>query len=134
MVYAVSICLFGSFKRQLRNAGVGEVATVAGASVMNVCNFVFKCMPAMPQPWRSLAPTCTARCACCRLQEAGDASPIVQWTGGKDFARGTNFTCMATSGAGHVVVGSRDGKIRMYSSKTLTQVRSMCKMHPFFVA
>jgi hypothetical protein len=57
------------------------------------------------------------------LQEAGDASPIVQWTGGKDFARGTNFSCMATSGAGHVVVGSRDGKIRLYSSKTLTQVR-----------
>lgn len=46
----------------------------------------------------------------------------MQWTGGKDFARGTNFTCMATSGAGHVVVGSRDGKIRLYSSKTLTQV------------
>lgn len=70
-------------------------------------------------------------CAVCAinqppLQEAGDASPIVQWTGGKDFARGTNFSCMATSGAGHVVVGSRDGKIRMYSSKTLTQVRRGC--------
>ena len=50
-------------------------------------------------------------------------SPIVQWTGGKDFARGTNFSCMATSGAGHVVVGSKDGKIRLYSNKTLTQVR-----------
>jgi hypothetical protein len=56
------------------------------------------------------------------LQEAGDASPIVQWTGGKDFARGTNFSCMATSGSGHVVVGSKDGKIRFYSNKTLTQV------------
>jgi hypothetical protein len=29
---------------------------------------------------------------------------------------------MATSGAGHVVVGSKDGKIRLYSNKTLTQV------------
>ncbi|KAF6261436.1 VID27 cytoplasmic protein-domain-containing protein [Scenedesmus sp. NREL 46B-D3] len=58
------------------------------------------------------------------VQEAGDASPIVQWTGGKDFARGTNFSCMATSGAGHVVVGSRDGKIRLYSSKTLTQAKT----------
>jgi hypothetical protein len=58
------------------------------------------------------------------VQEAGAASPIVQWTGGKDFARGTNFTCMATSGTGHVVVGSRDGKIRLYSSKTLTQAKT----------
>eukprot|EP00879_Flechtneria_rotunda_P026492 GHRR01028249.1.p1 GENE.GHRR01028249.1~~GHRR01028249.1.p1 ORF type:complete len:452 (+),score=188.52 GHRR01028249.1:1096-2451(+) len=58
------------------------------------------------------------------VQEAGDASPIVQWTGGKDFARGTNFSCMATSGAGHVVVGSKDGKIRLYSSKTLTQAKT----------
>lgn len=58
------------------------------------------------------------------VQEAGDASPIVQWTGGKDFARGTNFSCMATSGDGHVVVGSRDGKIRLYSNKTLTQAKT----------
>lgn len=53
------------------------------------------------------------------MQES--TSPIAQWTGGKDFARGTNFSCMATSGAGHVVVGSKDGKIRLYSSSTLTQ-------------
>eukprot|EP00775_Hariotina_reticulata_P006643 gene6643-6868_t len=58
------------------------------------------------------------------VQEAGDASPIVQWTGGKDFARGTNFSCMATSGSGHVVVGSKDGKIRFYSNKTLTQAKT----------
>lgn len=58
------------------------------------------------------------------VQEAGDASPIVQWTGGKDFSRGTNFSCMATSGDGHVVVGSRDGKIRLYSNKTLTQAKT----------
>jgi hypothetical protein len=57
------------------------------------------------------------------VQEAGGgASPIVTWTGGKDFARGTNFSCMATSGDGHVVVGGRDGRVRLYSSKTLTQV------------
>ena len=42
--------------------------------------------------------------------------------GGKDYARGTNFTCMATSGDGFVVVGSTDGRIRLYNSKTLTQV------------
>eukprot|EP00878_Enallax_costatus_P015951 GHUV01016724.1.p1 GENE.GHUV01016724.1~~GHUV01016724.1.p1 ORF type:complete len:351 (+),score=96.47 GHUV01016724.1:865-1917(+) len=58
------------------------------------------------------------------VQEAGDVSPIMQWTGGKDFARGTNFTCMATSGAGNVVVGGKDGKIRLYSSKTLTQAKT----------
>ena len=27
------------------------------------------------------------------------SSPIVSYAGGKDYARGTNFNCMATSGA-----------------------------------
>lgn len=36
------------------------------------------------------------------------------WADGKDYSRGTNFTCMATSGSGFVAVGSRDGKIRLY--------------------
>jgi hypothetical protein len=39
-------------------------------------------------------------------------SPCVEYQGGKDYARNTNFTCMATSGDGYVVVGSRDGKVR----------------------
>jgi hypothetical protein len=43
---------------------------------------------------------------------------------GKDYARGTNFACMATSGDGFVVVGSQDGKIRLYSEKTLTQAKT----------
>jgi hypothetical protein len=37
-----------------------------------------------------------------------------------------NFTCMAVtdggSGSGHVVVGSEDGKVRLFSSKTLKPV------------
>jgi hypothetical protein len=37
-----------------------------------------------------------------------------------------NFTCMAASGSGHVVVGSEDGKIRLFSSKTLKPVRATC--------
>jgi hypothetical protein len=39
-------------------------------------------------------------------------SPCVEYRGGKDYARNTNLTCMATSGDGYVVVGSRDGKVR----------------------
>lgn len=39
------------------------------------------------------------------------------YAAGKDYSRGTNFTCMATSGNGYVAVGSRDGRIRMYGSK-----------------
>lgn len=31
------------------------------------------------------------------------------YVGGKDFSRGTNFTCMATSGDGFVAVGSKVG-------------------------
>lgn len=36
---------------------------------------------------------------------------------GKDYSRGTNFTCMATSGDGYVAVGSKDGRVRLYGSK-----------------
>lgn len=46
------------------------------------------------------------------------------YVGGKDYSRGTKFSCMATSGDGYVVVGSDDGKIRLYSEKTLTQAKT----------
>jgi WD40 repeat protein len=49
---------------------------------------------------------------------------VVTYTGGKDYSRGTNFTCMATSGEGYVAVGSQDGKIRLYSNKTLTRANT----------
>ncbi|PRW60455.1 CYPRO4-like [Chlorella sorokiniana] len=52
------------------------------------------------------------------------ASPIVNYAGGKDYARGTKFSCMATSGDGYVVVGADDGKVRLYSEKTLTQAKT----------
>ena len=48
----------------------------------------------------------------------------LEYTGGRDYARGTKFSCMATSGAGYVIVGSNDGKIRLYSEKTLTQAKT----------
>ncbi len=48
----------------------------------------------------------------------------LSYVGGKDYARGTKFSCMATSGDGYVVVGSSDGKIRLYSEKTLTQAKT----------
>jgi WD40 repeat protein len=35
----------------------------------------------------------------------------------KGYSRGTNFTCMATSGDGYIAVGSNDGRIRLYGSK-----------------
>lgn len=34
-------------------------------------------------------------------------SPVVNYQEGKDYSRGTNFTCMATSGDGYVVVGAQ---------------------------
>ena len=53
------------------------------------------------------------------------ASPAaLSYVGGKDYARGTKFSCMATSGDGYVVVGSQDGKVRLYSEKTLTQAKT----------
>jgi len=54
------------------------------------------------------------------------ASPLVHYdeSRGKDFARGTNFTCMATSGSGWVAVGSKDGKVRLYNDKSLKQAKT----------
>ncbi|PSC67936.1 vacuolar import Vid27-related [Micractinium conductrix] len=53
------------------------------------------------------------------------ASPsVITYAGGKDYARGTKFSCMATSGDGYVVVGADDGKVRLYSEKTLTQAKT----------
>ena len=48
-------------------------------------------------------------------------SPVVQWAGGKDYARGARFSCLASSGAGCVAVGSADGQLRLFSDKTLTR-------------
>ena len=42
---------------------------------------------------------------------------MVNYQDGKDYSRGTNFNCMATSGDGYVVIGSQvlDGLTQMMS-------------------
>ncbi|KAL0719175.1 hypothetical protein Bca4012_068499 [Brassica carinata] len=42
-------------------------------------------------------------------------SAVLEWNQGHQFSRGTNFGCFASTGDGSVVVGSDDGKIRLYS-------------------
>ncbi|KAL6753084.1 VID27 cytoplasmic protein-domain-containing protein [Haematococcus lacustris] len=54
-----------------------------------------------------------------------NTTPVVQYCpGGKDYSRGTNFQCMATSGDGFVAVGSKDGKVRLYDGKKMTQAKT----------
>ena len=52
------------------------------------------------------------------------ASPVVEWAGGKDYARGTRFSCLATAGDGSSVVGSADGQVRLFSDRSLTRAAS----------
>ncbi|CAM6092716.1 unnamed protein product [Calypogeia fissa] len=54
------------------------------------------------------------------------ASPTVNldWTEGHQFSRGTNFNCFATTGDGAVVVGSRDGKVRLYGTTSMRQAKT----------
>ena len=52
------------------------------------------------------------------------ASPTLGYKDGHDFARGTKFRCMATTGDGCVAVGSSDGKIRLYNDKSLRQAKT----------
>ncbi|KAJ7534538.1 hypothetical protein O6H91_13G098300 [Diphasiastrum complanatum] len=52
------------------------------------------------------------------------ASPVLNWTEGHQFSRGTNFQCFATTGDGCVVVGSKDGKVRLYGTTSMRQAKT----------
>ncbi|KAK9050535.1 hypothetical protein SSX86_030494 [Deinandra increscens subsp. villosa] len=52
------------------------------------------------------------------------SSPVLHWTQGHQFSRGTNFQCFATTGDGSIVVGSLDGKIRLYSTTSMRQAKT----------
>ncbi|KAK4786631.1 hypothetical protein SAY86_010464 [Trapa natans] len=59
------------------------------------------------------------------VQKLADSStPVLNWTQGHQFSRGTNFQCFATTGDGSIVVGSRDGKIRLYSINSMRQAKT----------
>lgn len=51
-------------------------------------------------------------------------SPVLNWTKGHQFSRGTNFQCFATTGDGSIVVGSLDGKIRLYSTTSMRMAKT----------
>ncbi|KAB1200753.1 Protein CYPRO4 [Morella rubra] len=51
-------------------------------------------------------------------------SPVLHWTQGHQFSRGSNFQCFATTGDGSIVVGSLDGKIRLYSKTSMRQAKT----------
>ncbi|KAJ4880694.1 hypothetical protein Rs2_37749 [Raphanus sativus] len=59
------------------------------------------------------------------VQDLASANaPVLSWQQGHQFSRGTNFQCFATTGDGSIVVGSLDGKIRLYSSNTMRQAKT----------
>ncbi|WOL19701.1 protein CYPRO4-like [Canna indica] len=51
-------------------------------------------------------------------------SPVLEWTQGHQFSRGTNFQCFASTGDGSIVVGSLDGKIRLYSKSSMRMAKT----------
>lgn len=51
-------------------------------------------------------------------------TPVLNWAQGHQFSRGTNFQCFATTGDGSVVVGSLDGKIRLYSINSMRMAKT----------
>ncbi|CAK7329871.1 unnamed protein product [Dovyalis caffra] len=54
----------------------------------------------------------------------GGNSPVLNWSQGHQFSRGTNFQCFASMGDGSIVVGSLDGKIRLYSKTSMRQAKT----------
>uniref|UniRef100_J3LHV5 Uncharacterized protein n=1 Tax=Oryza brachyantha TaxID=4533 RepID=J3LHV5_ORYBR len=61
-----------------------------------------------------------------RVQTIGSSSesPVLQWSKGHQFSRGTNFQCFASTGDGSIVVGSVDGKIRLYSKSSMRMAKT----------
>ncbi|OMO74077.1 Vacuolar import/degradation, Vid27-related protein [Corchorus capsularis] len=55
---------------------------------------------------------------------ATSGSPVLHWTQGHQFSRGTNFQCFASTGDGSIVVGSLDGKIRLYSKTSMRMAKT----------
>ncbi|GAB2231008.1 hypothetical protein Drorol1_Dr00027293 [Drosera rotundifolia] len=55
---------------------------------------------------------------------SASASPVLNWTQGHQFTRGTNFQCFASTGDGSIVMGSVDGKIRLYSSNSMREAKT----------
>ncbi|KAK4256368.1 hypothetical protein QN277_009244 [Acacia crassicarpa] len=51
--------------------------------------------------------------------------PVLHWNHGYLFSRGTNFQCFVTSGDGSIFVGSHDGRIRLYSKKSMWQLKTI---------
>jgi hypothetical protein len=51
-------------------------------------------------------------------------SPVLEWAQGHQFTRGTNFQCFASTGDGSIVVGSLDGKIRLYSKSSMRMAKT----------
>ncbi|CAN6327244.1 unnamed protein product, partial [Urochloa humidicola] len=61
-----------------------------------------------------------------RVQTIGSSSesPVLNWSQGHQFSRGTNFQCFASTGDGSIVVGSVDGKIRLYSKSSMRMAKT----------
>nr|CAD1825578.1 unnamed protein product [Ananas comosus var. bracteatus] len=55
---------------------------------------------------------------------SSNESPVLHWTQGHQFSRGTNFQCFASTGDGSIVVGSIDGKIRLYSKNSMRMAKT----------
>ncbi|KAL3538879.1 hypothetical protein ACH5RR_002245 [Cinchona calisaya] len=59
------------------------------------------------------------------VQNLADAdSPVLNWSQELQFSRGTNFQCFATTGDSSIVVGSLDGKIRLYSRTSMRKAKT----------
>ncbi|XP_062221741.1 protein CYPRO4-like [Phragmites australis] len=55
---------------------------------------------------------------------SSSVSPVLHWSQGHQFSRGTNFQCFASTGDGSIVVGSVDGKIRLYSKSSMRMAKT----------
>ncbi|KAJ3679210.1 hypothetical protein LUZ60_017221 [Juncus effusus] len=59
------------------------------------------------------------------IVQSVESSPVLNWTQGHNFSRGTNFQCFASTGDGSIVVGSLDGKIRLYSKSSMRMAKTV---------
>ncbi|KAJ3695406.1 hypothetical protein LUZ60_000783 [Juncus effusus] len=55
---------------------------------------------------------------------SASSTPVLEWAQGHQFSRGTNFQCFASTGDGSIVIGSVDGKIRLYSTNSMRMAKT----------
>ena len=98
-------------------------STFLGLDANQLCRWDMRDRRGQVQTIAAAAPSSSSSSS---LASSSAASPSVAltWSEGHLFARGTSFTCFASTGDGCVAVGDARGAIRLYSTTSMRQAKT----------